>query len=58
MAPHSPTFGHLNPYQPVPSPTAFTTILSTLHKHMATHGKIPNTTTHTHPHTPIQAHPQ
>ena len=43
MTPHSPLFGHLNPYQPTLNPAAFKTILFTLHKHMAPHGRNPNT---------------
>ena len=38
--------------------TALKRILSTLYKHMAPHGKIPNTTTHTHLHTPTQTYQQ
>ena len=40
------------PLSATTNPAAFTTIMSTLHKHMAPHGRIPNTTTHIHPHTP------
>ena len=47
-----------NPYQPIPNLAALTTIFPTLHKHMAPHGRIPNATTHIHPHTPTQAYPQ
>ena len=43
MTPRSPPFGHPNPYQSIPSPAVFTTILSTLHKHMALHGRIAST---------------
>ena len=42
MTPHSPPFGHPDPYQPIQSPAAFTTIFSTLHKPMALRGRIPN----------------
>ena len=56
MTPHFPLSGNPNPYQPIPNPAAFTTILSTLHKHMTPHGKIPNTTTHKHPHAPYTVH--
>ena len=58
MTSHSPLFGHPNPYQPILNTAALTTILSTLHKHMAPHGRIPNTITHIHPHKPIQTYPQ
>ena len=54
---HTPLFRHPNPYQPIPNPAAFTTIMSMLHKYMAPHGRIPNTTTHIHPHIPIQTYP-
>ena len=42
----------------IPSPGAFKTMFSTLHKHMSPHGRIPNATIHTYPHVPIQAYPQ
>lgn len=42
----------------IPSPGAFKTIFSTLHKHMSPHGRIPNATIHTYPNVPIQAYPQ
>ena len=58
ITPYSPPFDHPKPYQPIPNPAAFITILSTLHKHMAPHSRIPNTTTHTHLHTPIQTYRQ
>ena len=58
MTPHSPLFGHPNPYQPIPNPATFTTILFILKKHIVPHGRIPNTTTHLHPHTPIQTYTQ
>ena len=58
MTQHSPPFGHANPYQPIPNPVAYTTILSTLHKHMGPHNRNTNTTTHTYPHTPLHAYPQ
>ena len=58
VTPHSPPFGHANPYQPIKKPVAYTTILSTLHKHMAPHNRNTNATTHIHPHTPLDAYPQ
>ena len=58
MTPHSPLFDHPNHYQFIPILAAFTTILSTLHEHMAPHSRISNTNTPTHPHTPIQTYPQ
>ena len=58
MTQHSPPFGHPNPYQPIPNPVAYTTILSTLHKHMGPHNRNTNTATHTHPHTPLHAYQQ
>ena len=48
MTPQPPTFHHPNPYQPRPNPAVFITALFTLHKHMAPHGSIPNTTTQAH----------
>ena len=51
MTPHSPAFHHPNSYQPRPNPAVFITALFTLHKHMAPHGSIPNTTKQTH--TPV-----
>ena len=47
-----------NPYQPIPNPASFTTILSTLHKRIAPHGRIPSSSTHKHLHTPIETFPQ
>ena len=58
ITPHSPPFGHPNPYQPITNPVLFITTLFSLHKHMALHSRIPCTTTHTHQHTPIQTYPQ
>ena len=67
MTPQFPLYGHPNPYQPIPNPAAFTTILSTLHKYMAPHNRIPNTTTrntslhqyrHTHSDIRTVIHPQ
>ena len=55
--PHSPPFGHPNLYQPTPNPKVFITILFTLPKHMVPHSRTPRTTTHAHPHTPIQTYP-
>ena len=45
---HSPPFRHPNSYQSIPNPAVFITTLFTLHKHLTPHGRIPNTTTHTH----------
>ena len=65
MTPHSPPFGHPNPFQPTPNPVVFRTTFFFLRKHMAPQGRIPSTTTHTHTHThaytnadiPTIAHP-
>ena len=56
--PSKPQSVYTKYYQSIPNPAAFTTILSALHKHMAPHGRIPNTTTHTHPHEPTKTYPQ
>ena len=53
------TMLHLNLCLPTQDPAAFTTILSTSHKHMAYHNTIPNIPTHLHLHGPKhrQTHP-
>ena len=59
ITPHSPLSVSPNLHQAIPNPTTFRTILPTLHKHVASHSRIPNTNTHTHPHThPVQTYAQ
>ena len=52
MMPHYQLSAHLNLYLPTQNPAAFTTILSTPHKHMAQHNTIPYTATEIHLPTP------
>ena len=48
MTPRVPLSGHPNLNLPIQNPAAFTTILTTLHKHMAHHSTLPNTAIHIH----------
>ena len=56
MMPHFQPSGHPNLYLLIQNPTAFTTTLSTLHKHIAHLSEILNTATHIHRYTTTQTH--
>ena len=55
MVPRFSLSSHLNLYLPIQNLAAFTTILSTLHKHVAHHNTISKIATHINLHRPIPA---
>ena len=55
MTPHA-TIWSSKPLSAYTKSSSITTIMSTLHKHMAFHCRIPNAATHMHPHTPIKTY--